>query len=417
LWIYYSAQILFLGAEFTQVYAYRSAHRYAHKVGANEVGSGLITENAIPVTDRARQRQGIGQPGAPEGKQARPELTYHSGPGTEQPFAGAKKMKAKDIIPLIKESFSDWSEDKASRLAAALAYYTVFSISPLLVIAIAIAGQVFGQEAAQNQIVGQIQGLVGRESAEAIQGMIENARRPSASLFAASVGVITLLLGASGVFGQLQDALNTIWEVMPRSDRGIMGTIKDRFFSFTMVLGVGFLLLVSLIISAALSALNNFMTGLLPGIEIVWQILNFIISFGVITVLFALIFKVVPDVEIAWGDVWIGALVTALLFTLGKFAIGLYLGNSAVTSTYGAAGALVVILLWVYYSAQILFLGAEFTQVYANKYGSRIVADKNAVPLTEEAREQQGIPHRGSVERKATAGRRRSRRQSLTGRG
>ena len=303
-------------------------------------------------------------------------------------------MQVKDIVPLVKESFAEWSEDKASRLAAALAYYTVFSIPPLLIIAIAIAGQVFGQEAAQDRIVAEITGLIGRDSAEALEAMIENARQPAEGLAAGALGLAFLLLGASGVFGQLQDALNTIWEVAPRPGRGIVGTITDRFFSFTMVLGVGFLLLVSLILSAALAALNEFVAGLIPSLTILAQIVNFLVSFGVITVLFALIFKIVPDVEIAWSDVWVGAIVTAFLFTVGKLAIGLYLGNSAVTSTYGAAGALVVILLWVYYSAQILFLGAEFTQVYANTYGSRIVADESAVPLTEEARQEQGIPHR-----------------------
>lgn len=301
-------------------------------------------------------------------------------------------MNVKSIIPLIKKTFSEWSEDKAARLAAALAYYTIFSIPPLLIIAIAIAGRVLGQEAAQNRIVAQFSSLIGADSAEALQTMIANARDPGESVAAAVFGVIILLFGASGVFGQLQDALNTIWEVAPRPGRGILGMIKDRFFSFTMVLGVTFLLLVSLLMSTALAAVGEFVTALLPGVTILAQLLNLLISLGAVTIVFALIFKVVPDVKIAWSDIWIGAAVTAVLFVLGQFAIGLYLGNSNVTSTYGAAGALVVILLWVFYSAQILLLGAEFTQVYANMHGTRIVPAENAVLVTEEAREKEGIP-------------------------
>lgn len=307
-------------------------------------------------------------------------------------------MKVGDVVSLVKQTISEWSEDKASRLAAALAYYTVFSIPPLLIIAIAIIGRVLGDDAiARERIADQASGLFGPSAAEAIQTIIENASEPTGSFVATIIGIVILLFGASGVFGELQSAMNTIWEVTPRPDRGIMGTIRDRFFSFTMVLGIGFLLLVSLVISAGLAALDEFLTGLLPEAVILMQVLNFLISFGVFTLLFALIFKVVPDVKVAWGDVWVGAIVTAVLFTLGKLAIGLYLGNSALSSTYGAAGSLVALLVWVYYSAQILFLGAEFTQVYANKYGSRIVAAENAVPITEEARAQQGIPHRETV--------------------
>lgn len=301
-------------------------------------------------------------------------------------------MKFKEIKYLVTQSFAEWSEDKASRLAAALAYYTIFSILPLLIIIIAIAAQVFERSLVQQQLVRQIATLVGQTGAEAIEAILENASEPEDSLLAAIVSIITLLLGASGVFGQLYDALNTIWEVQAKPGRGILGTVKDRFFSFTMVLGVGFLLLVSLIISTALQAFNELVSGILPSFLFLAQTLNFLISFAVVTILFALIYKVVPDVRVAWRDVWIGALVTAFLFAVGKWAIGLYLGNSTPGSTYGAAGSLIVLLLWVYYSAQILFLGAEFTQVYANKYGSRIVADETAVSLTLAARAQQGIP-------------------------
>lgn len=301
-------------------------------------------------------------------------------------------MKLKEIIGLFKQTFAEWQEDKASRLAAALAYYTAFSIAPLLIIVIAIAGLVFGQDAAQGEIVGQLQGLVGREGAEAIQTMIENSRKPSEGIIATLIGFAFLIFGATGVFTQLQDALNTIWEVAPKPGGGVTRVVKERFPSFAMVLGIGFLLLVSLILSAGLAALSNYLGHLIPSLQLLWPVVNFVFSFCLITVLFAMIYRVLPDAEIAWGDVWIGAAITSFLFTIGKSLIGLYLGNSSIGSTYGAAGSFVVLLLWVNFSAQILFFGAEFTQVYANKYGSRIVPTKNAVRLTAKDRAQQGIP-------------------------
>lgn len=313
-------------------------------------------------------------------------------------------MKIKDIVALLKRTVSEWSEDKAPRLAAALAYYTVFSLAPLLVIVIAIAGFFFGAEAVQNQVVNQISGLVGQESAEAIQTMIAGARDQGAGLIATIIGIVTLLFAAGGVFGQLQDALNTIWEVAPKPDRGLWGLIKDRFLSFSMILGVGFLLLVSLVLSAALAIVGEFFLGLFPGYELIITILNFAISFGVIMLLFGLIFKILPDAEVAWRDVWLGAALTALLFVAGRFLIQLYIANSDFSSSYGAAGSLIVILLWIYYSAQILFFGAEFTQVYANMFGSRIVPQDHAVALTEEARANQGIPQQEALEQAAETG-------------
>ncbi|MBE9129449.1 MULTISPECIES: YihY/virulence factor BrkB family protein [unclassified Coleofasciculus] len=303
-------------------------------------------------------------------------------------------MKPKVIVELLKETFGEWQEDKASRLAASLAYYTVFSLAPLLIIAIAIVGAIFGEEAAKGEIVGQIQGLVGNEGAQAIEAAIKNANQPNVSSVASLISVFVLLFGASGVFAQLQDALNTIWEVRVKPGRGIKGFIKKRLLSFGAVLGIGFLLLVSLVLSAVLSALSHMMSGLIPGAEWLWQILNFVISFGVVTLLFAMMYKFLPDVKIAWDDVWIGAIITALLFTVGKFALGFYLGQGSFGSTYGAAGSLVIILAWVYYSAQILFFGAEFTQVYARRYGSKIEPDENAEPIPEAARAKQGMSRR-----------------------
>ena len=311
-------------------------------------------------------------------------------------------MNLKIIVGLLKETWTEWQEDKASRLAAALAYYTAFSIAPLFVIAIAIAALVYGEEAAQNQIVGQLQGLVGTDAAKSIQALIVSSSKPTEGTIATLISIALLFFGASNVFTQLQDALNTIWEVAPKPGRGIKGIVKDRILSFGMVLGIGFLLLVSLILSAVLAGLNDYLGRMMPGLGFLWPSLNFFLSFGVITVLFALMFKFLPNVKITWGDVGIGAVITALFFTIGKSLIGLYLGNSSVGSTYGAAGSFVVLLLWVNFSAQIVLFGAEFTQVYANKYGSQIVPTKNAVPMTEEARAQQGMPRLKDIETATT---------------
>ena len=279
---------------------------------------------------------------------------------------------------LLKDASQKWSADKAPRLGAALSYYTVFSLVPLLVLSIAIAGLVFGQEAAQQAMMGQIESLVGPQSAAAIQQMLDIAQKPSSGMIASLIAIGTLLLGASGVFAQLQDALNTVWGIESKTGRGIWGTIKDRFFSLVAVLGTGFLLLVSLILSAALAAVGKLFAGWLPGHEAVLHVADFAISFGVITLLFAMMFKLLPDAKIAWRDVWIGAALTSLLFTIGKFLIGLYLGKADVGSAYGAAGSLVILLVWVYYSSQILLFGAEYTAVYANRYGSRIVSGETS---------------------------------------
>jgi membrane protein len=304
----------------------------------------------------------------------------------------------KNIWQLIKEIVVAWNEDKAPRLAAGLAFYTMFTLAPLLIIVIAIAGLAFGQDAARGQIVGQIQGLVGAESAHAIEDFLEQVGAPKSGIIATAIGLATLLLGVWWVFGELQDALNTIWEVAPKPGRKALQVLRVRLVSFAMMIGVGFLLLVSLVLSAALSALGTYLVGLLPEFETTLQLLNIVVSFGIITLLFAMIYKIVPDVLIAWSDVWIGAAATALLYTIGKYVIGVYLGTSSTASAYGAAGSLVVILIWIYYSAQILFLGAEFTKVYAQRYGSRIVPTAIAVPITEEARAQQGLPSPATIE-------------------
>lgn len=276
------------------------------------------------------------------------------------------------IWDLLRETYEEWSQDQAPRLAASLAYYTLFALAPLLVIVTAIAGLVFGQEASTGQLFGQIEGMVGKEGAAAIQQMVASANKPVEGTFAAILGVITLLLAAAGLFGELQYALNTIWGVRAKPQGGIMNMIRQRFFSFSMVLGTGFLLLVSLVISSVLAALSTYFQNLVPGFDVLWQILNFVISFLVTSVLFMLMYKVIPDVEVAWRDVAIGAIVTALLFSIGRFAIAFYLGRGSYGSTFGTAASLVIVLVWIYLSAQILFFGAEFTQVYARMRGAEI---------------------------------------------
>lgn len=253
-----------------------------------------------------------------------------------------------------------------------MSFYTIFAIAPLFVIVLGIAGLCFGEEAARRELFSQVSGLVGSEGGEAIQALVSAANQPKTGGWATVIAVATLFVGATRVFVELQDALNSVWCVRRVSGRGLRNFIKDRLLSFALIVGIGFLLLVSLILSAGLSALGKFMVGLLPAQETIWQGINFLVSFGVITVLFAMIFKVLPDVRITWQDVWIGAIITAFLFNLGKLLVGLYLGRSGVTSAYGAAGSLVIVLLWVYYSAQILFFGAKFTQIYSNRYGSHL---------------------------------------------
>jgi membrane protein len=271
------------------------------------------------------------------------------------------------IWKLLKETASEWSSDDAPRLGASLAFYTMLSLGPLLLLAVSGAGLLFGEQAARGQIIEQLHGLIGPEGAQAIQDVLASTvNQKSSGWLATIVGVGTLLFGASGAFGELQAALNRIWNVKPAAGRGVWGIIKSRFFSFTMVLGTGFLLLVSLVVSAGLAALAEFDLGFaLPGLATFWQLVNQGVGFGVITLLFAILFKFVPETQVDWRDVWVGAALTAALFTLGKLAIGLYLGHSAFSSTYGAAGSLIALLVWVYYSAQILFFGAEFTQVHA----------------------------------------------------
>jgi len=292
--------------------------------------------------------------------------------------------------PLLRATLSDWYEDRAQRIGAALAYYTIFALAPGLVIVMALAGLMLGP-GAESQIIGQIRELIGEQGATAIEATIRSARNETLGATGTALALIPLVLGLWGVFGELQDGLNTIWGVTPKSGRRMRDILKERFWSFAMVVAIGFVLLVSLVLSAWLAAASTYLGHLLPAPAATLEALNFVISFVVITGSFALIFKLLPDVRIAWRDVWLGAAVTSLFFTVGKFLIGLYLGKIAVASAYGAAGSLVIIVVWVYYSAQILLFGAEFTKVWTKRRGSGFVPEKTAVPVTQEARAEQGL--------------------------
>ncbi len=296
-------------------------------------------------------------------------------------------MGIKGLWRFLNELVALWQQRNVARLAAALAYYSAISIAPLLIIVLAIAGLAMGSKEAQQQLVVQMRGLVGEQGGQVVEMVIENADRPSLASLAGILGLFVLLWGATNVFVELQDALNTIWGVAPKPGRRLWITLRARLLSFAMVLVIGFLLLVSLVISTALTLLSNFLSGLLPGFDLLWLGVNFLISLSVITLLFGLLFKVLPDVIVAWRDVWLGAAVTALLFVVGKSLIGFYLGQQSFGSAYGAAGSLVVLLIWVFYSAQIVLVGAAFTQVYATQYGQGVEPSEQAQIVHEQPAE------------------------------
>jgi membrane protein len=288
------------------------------------------------------------------------------------PLEKQSRITLRALAGILRRALAGWWNDNVPRLGASLAYYTLFSLAPILVVAIAIGGLIFGQEAVRGEIVGQIKGLIGREGAEAVQAMLEGAARPSSGIAATIAGIVTFFLGATGAFLELQNALDSIWRVKPKADGSFFRVLViQRLISFGLVVAMGFLLVTSLLVSAALAAVHTYMGNAFPGVGVLWEALNVIVSLGVITLLFAMIYKVLPDVRLVWTDVWIGALVTAGLFTIGKLLIGMYLGTAGVASTYGAAGSVIVILVWVYYSAQIILLGAEFTREYVDTFGRR----------------------------------------------
>jgi len=298
---------------------------------------------------------------------------------------------------LLSETFNEWMEDKAPRLGAALAYYAAFSIAPLLLLLVATVGFFFKGDTIV-QVEDQIGAIAGDNAAEAIAAIIRGVKASPGGGAATVVSVITLFIGATGMFGQLQDAMNTIWEVTPKPRRFWIDILRTRILSFALVLGIGVLLFGSLFLSAFLAAASRYFQQMYPMTGPIWPVVDFSVSFAITTMLFAMIFKILPDVQIAWRDVWLGAAVTAALFAIGKIGIGFYLGRSSFTSAYGAAGSFLILLAWVYYSSQILFFGAEFTQVYTIKQGRRFLPARGARFLTEEMRIQQGIPHTKVVE-------------------
>ena len=293
-------------------------------------------------------------------------------------------MVFKTAFNLLRDTATEWSDDNASSLAASVAFYTLISLAPLLLVVLAVAGFAFGEEAARGELFGQIAGMVGADAAKVVEAAIDNAgKNEKTGIIASAINLGVLLFGATGAFAELQYALNTIWGVQPKEAKATKTTIwnylRKRVLSFAMVLVLGFLLLVSLALSAAISGLTGALKGVVPGVSLLWQPLNFGVSFLVTTLLFAMIYKVLPDANVRWRHTWVGAAITSLLFSIGKLLIGLYLGNASFGSTYGAAGALVVTIVWVYYSAQILFFGAELTQVFARYRGEDIEPDEHAV--------------------------------------
>lgn len=293
---------------------------------------------------------------------------------------------------LLKETFTNFMEDKALRLSAAIAYYSIFSLAPLLIIAISVAGIFLGPEAVSGHLSKELSSYVGPKAAEAVQSMVKSASKPGSGVIGSIIGGITLLVGATGIFGQLKDALNTIWEVKPKEGgNAIKSFIMERVLSFGMILIIGFLLLTSLLLTAALAGMSGYLENVIKMPAFVWGIAAFVISFSVVTLLFAFIFKFLPDARIKWAHVWIGAALTALMFEVGKFGLSFYLGQESTASAYGAAGSVVLLLLWIYYASSILLFGAEFTQVYAKAKGGAIEPKPNAELVNKEDRAQQGM--------------------------
>jgi len=286
------------------------------------------------------------------------------------------------LLSLLKGTAKEWSRDKCPQLGAALAYYSVFSLAPLMLVLLAVFGWIYGSnESAREKILDQLKYFLDPSGLKVIQDIANNAAKPKAGIVGAAIGILIALLGASGIFGQLQDALNTIWDVKPKPDQGLWGFIRARFLSFAMVGGACFLLLVSLTVENLLRGLHNYLQAIIPGGQYVGLAVFYVFDLAVVVLLFAMIFRYLPDARIAWRDVWTGAGLTALFFLIGKFLLGVYLSSGAAGSAYGAASSLVALLLWVFYSAQILLFGAEFTKLNANTYGSHVEPEEHAVKV------------------------------------
>jgi membrane protein len=307
-----------------------------------------------------------------------------------------KSFRWCDIKYLLRVSFSEWSRHKGARLGASLAFYTLLSLTPLMLVVVSLVGLVVGPRSAESDIIQQIRDLVGPQGALAVQALLQGSRNTTHGVLATALGLITLLFGASGVLIELRDALNTIWEVRAPQVTGmrtITAFIKERLFSFALVLAVGFVLLVSLAVNGFIAALGSFSASMLPAHEVIMHILNALVSLFVITGLFAAIYKVLPDVRIEWRDVALGAAVTSVLFTVGKLLIGIYLGKASFASTYGAAASVVVFIIWVYYSGQIFFMGAEFTKAFSVRYGSEPTLHPEGMVVESRTKASDGNPN------------------------
>lgn len=301
-----------------------------------------------------------------------------------------RKQTLKDIWTILKGTFNGFIADRALKFSASLSYYTVFSMAPLLLLMISLAGLILGRDAIQGHVFREINGLIGNEAAKQIQDIIRNMELSGETTSALIIGAVTLIIGATTVFGEIQDSINIIWKVKAKPKRGWVKLIKDRLLSSSLIIGLGFLMIVSLVVNGALAAVNNWFQGYFPETTImVFNILNVVITFIVITILFGVIFKVLPDAKIAWKDVRMGAFFTACLFMLGRYIIGIYIETTSAGSAYGAAGSLIVILVWVYYTAAILYFGAEFTRVYAEFIGARIQPADYAVYVEEHEKERE----------------------------
>lgn len=312
------------------------------------------------------------------------------------------RWQPRAVLHLVKAAGKEFLEDKSPKQAAALAYYTLFALGPLLLLAISLAALIVGQTAARDAVTTQMGSFLGASGGDAIDTLLTGADRQRAGILGTLVGLALLLFAASAVFAQLKEALNRVWEVEPKKPEGwkakVAHAVRKNFLSFAGVVGTGFLLLVSLLLSTLLAAAGRYLEGWMPGAALLWQIVNFAFTLAIVTLIFAAMYKALPDARIAWKDVLVGAVITALLFVIGQFAIGYYLGAGPVASRFGAAGAIVLILVWVYYSSMILFFGAEMTQVYANLYGSRVRAASDAEPLREAIARREAPPEREGLD-------------------
>lgn len=339
-----------------------------------------------------------------------PEKASHEPRPEDQADRERFRWRPRDLATLARATGTEFVADKCPKQAAALAYYTLFALGPLLVLAIGLAALAFGADAARDAILGQLSSFLGSAGAEGIADMLTGADRERVGILGTTIGVVVLVVSAGAVFAQLKEALDRIWEVSPKKPKGwkakVAQAFRKNFLSFAGILGTGFLLLVSLVISALLAAMGDYFAAAFPAAEIVWQVVNFLVSLAVVTLVFAAIYRFLPDARVAWRDVLVGALFTATLFLAGQFALGYYLGSGPLSTRFGAGAALVIVLVWVYYSSMIVFLGAEFTQVYANQYGSHVRESRDARSLPRAIQDEQAEPEEeGTRERRKGRGR------------